>query len=145
MARKPQAALSNRHGPRNAQPAGRVLARKIQELTDDGDELALFAISVFRCATPADKARLGEQLGIEITDRIRLDMFEWLSVRGFGMPLQAVEITVEDDRTVTDEELLAQLLASFPPAELRAAAARAEAAQALLSAAQEPPEVPEVH
>ena len=141
MSHKSSSALRARSGPRNAQPAGRILARKIQELTNDGDELAQFAIRIFRCATPAAKASLQEEIGIEITDRIRLDMHDWLTVRGFGMPLQAIEITMEDDRTISDEELLAQLLASFPPAELRAAAARAEAAAAILDAAKEPAEV----
>lgn len=140
-ARKVSTALANRSGPRNAQPAGRVLARRIQELTKDGEELAQFAIRIFRAATATAKKRLEDEIGIEITDRIRLDMFEWLTIRGFGMPLQAVEITVEDDRTLSDEDLLAQLLASFPPSDLRAAADRAEAAQALLESAQEPPKV----
>lgn len=107
--------------------AGRMLARKIQELTDNGDELATFAIGLFRANSIADKVDAMRRYGLEnITDQMRLEMFNWLSDRGFGKPMQAIDITIDDDRSMSDEELIDSLLRSFGVEELRAAAERME-------------------
>lgn len=110
--------------------AGRILARKVQELTDNGADLAVFANDVFRAGSPGDRIDACRKYGLEkLTDDMRLAMFNWLSDRGFGKPMQSVDIVIEDDRETTDEDLLAELLRSFDPAELRAAADRLDAAR----------------
>jgi hypothetical protein len=54
------------------------MARLIRTETRDGAELVEYALKVFRDP--------------EASERSRVDMHAWLSDRGFGKPLQSVEI-----------------------------------------------------
>lgn len=111
--------------------AHRVMSRAIQEATRNGEELVEWALMVFRCSF-GQRAALASKLGLEkIDDALKLEVFNWLSDRGFGRPMQAIDITIDDDRSISDEELIDQLLRSFGPDELKAAAERMEKAAAL--------------
>jgi Family of unknown function (DUF5681) len=78
-------------------PGGRPrgLVKKIREETEDGEDLADFLLRVFR----------GEVDGVKLKDRI--EAATWLADRGFGRPVQAMNIeTFEIDLTrLTDEQL----------------------------------------
>ena len=78
-------------------PGGRPrgLVKKIREETDDGEDLADFLLHVFR----------GEVEGVKLKER--LEAATWLADRGFGRPVQAMNIeTFEIDLTrLTDEQL----------------------------------------
>lgn len=113
--------------------AHRAMSRYIQDETQNGAELARFALEILRCRR-GEKAALAERFGLdEITDALKMELFNWLSDRGFGKPMQALDITIDDDRSISDEELIDQLLRSFGPDELKAAAARMEKTAALAS------------
>ena len=110
------------------QAAHRLMSRYIQEETNNGEELARWALDILRCRLQ-DRETLCERLGLEsITDAMKLEMHAWLADRGFGKPLQALDITIDDDASVSDEQLIDQLLRSFGPEALRAAAERIEKA-----------------
>lgn len=76
------------------------MARMIRTATRDGAELVEYALAVFR--DPA------------ASERSRVDMHAWLSDRGFGKPLQSVEIggdidvmqAMRDVAKLSDEELI---------------------------------------
>ena len=111
--------------------AHRAMSRYIQDETNNGEELARFALEILRCRR-SDKADLAERFGLdEITDALKMELFNWLADRGFGKPMQAIDITIDDDRAISDEQLIDELLRSFGPEALRSAAERMEKTAAL--------------
>ena len=120
--------MANNQKPRNSNTAaGRALARVIQDLTDNGAELAQFAYDVWKAGGVSGRLEVIRKYGLEnLTDEMRLEMFDWLTIRGFGAPMQAVEVTIDDDRSLSDQDLIDAFLRSFSPDDLRAAAERAE-------------------
>jgi len=82
---------------RSGNPGGRPkgLVKKIREETDDGEQIADFVLHVFR----------GEVEGVRLKDRV--EAATWLADRGFGRPVQAMNIeSFEIDLTrLTDEQL----------------------------------------
>jgi hypothetical protein len=67
------------------------MARLIREATRDGAELVEFALKVFRDENTTDKSREWAH--------------EWLSDRGFGKPMQAVDMTVNDNNEMSSKPL----------------------------------------
>ncbi len=66
----------------SGKPAGfRGLARKIKDETRNGDELVEFAVKVLRNETAETRDRLAA--------------LQWLSDRGFGKPLQSIELSAD--------------------------------------------------
>ena len=59
------------------------LAAVIRKKTNDGEELVDFALGVLR----NKKASIGD----------RLEALEWLSVRGFGQPVQPVQLSGDEN------------------------------------------------
>lgn len=111
--------------------AHRAMSRYIQDETGNGEELARFALEILRCRR-SDKPALAERFGLdEITDALKMELFNWLADRGFGKPMQAIDITIDDDRQISDEQLIDELLRSFGPEALRSAAERMEKTAAL--------------
>ncbi len=111
--------------------AHRAMSRYIQDETQNGAELARFALEILRCRR-SEKPELAERFGLdEITDALKMELFNWLSDRGFGKPMQAIDITIDDDRQISDEQLIDELLRSFGPEALRSAAERMERVQKL--------------
>lgn len=110
-------------GNKGGRPKGfKGLAREIQERTGDGRDLVEFALKVFK----------GEPLvegGPTPKLELRWQALEWLSDRGFGKPVQSIDLNVSeggpthmDLRQATPEELavlekfaLAQIAASGAP------------------------------
>lgn len=86
-------------------PAGRPkgfagLASAIAKHTRDGEELVEFALSVLR----------GEvNNGEEPSTRDRLEALKWLAVRGFGQPVQPVELTGKDGGPIATKQVRANL------------------------------------
>jgi hypothetical protein len=81
-------------------PGGRPkgLVKKIREDTDDGEQIADFVLRVFR----------GEMEGVRLKDRI--DAATGLADRGFGKPVQAMEIeNLNIDYTKLNEEQLERI------------------------------------
>ena len=113
-----------RSGNPNGRPKGfKGLAREIQQRTDDGRELVEFALKVFK-GEPVTEG--GQVPKLEL----RWQALEWLSDRGFGKPVQSVDLNVSeggpshmDLRNASPEELavlerfaLAQIAESGAPA-----------------------------
>lgn len=67
-------------------PGGRPkgLASRIREATRDGEDLVAFALRVFNAEIP----------GVKIEHR--LEALQWLSDRGWGKPVQSVELTGQE-------------------------------------------------
>ena len=91
------------------------LAALINAETNGGHELVTFALKVLRGSPLTVTIGEGEDAKIETvvpTVKERLTALDWLGDRGFGKPLQAIELTGADGKAMrvsvtdlTDEEL----------------------------------------
>lgn len=96
--------------------AARSLARKIQAATRDGDELLDFALTVYR-ANPITMPTVAATYGIEtVSLRDKQWAHDWLSDRGYGRAVQAIDLIGEQDHG-TDGELIVALLKTLSPSE----------------------------
>jgi hypothetical protein len=83
----------------------RGLVQRIREATDNGQQLADFILDVFR----------GEVEGVKLRDRV--EAATWLADRGFGRPVQAMNVeTVEIDLSKLSDEQLDRPARGEPPA-----------------------------
>jgi hypothetical protein len=81
------------------------MVQKIREATDDGEQIADFILCVFR----------GEVEGLKLKDR--LEAATWLADRGFGKPVQAMNVeTFQIDLSTLSDEQLERLERGEPPA-----------------------------
>lgn len=88
-------------------PGGRPrgMVQKIREATDDGEQIADFILQVFH----------GEVEGVKLKDR--LEAATWLADRGFGKPVQAMNVeTFQIDLSTLSDEQLERLERGEPPA-----------------------------
>src|SRR6185436_19059244 len=86
---------------RSGNPGGRPkgLVRAIRDQTRDGEELVRFMLRVFR----------GELEGAKLRDR--LDAATWLADRGFGRPVQGMELSGKDGDALIPLEMLRAVMA----------------------------------
>lgn len=82
-------------------PGGRPkgLVRAIREQTDDGEQLVVFMLRVFR----------GDVEGVKVRDQI--EAATWLADRGFGKPVQALEHSGRDGEALIPVDLIQAVLA----------------------------------
>ncbi len=73
--------------------------REIREQTNDGEELVAFMLRVFR----------GELKAARLRDR--LDAATWLSDRGFGKPVQAMEHSDKDGEALISLAMIQAVVA----------------------------------
>jgi len=77
--------------PKGRSPGFKGMAKYIRSQTNDGEELADFALMVFR---NADKT---------YTHVHQWDALKWLADRGFGKPVQAIDLnTVDNGKSLPD-------------------------------------------
>ena len=87
--------------PRAQTDAARKLARMIHEETRGGAELVEFAVAVYRHPVGPVEVGAGMKSGgalhglTEVTADDKHRMHLWLSERGFGKPLQSIDLTGE--------------------------------------------------
>lgn len=103
----------NRSGrPKGQRDAAKAIARRIQADTRDGAELVDFALAILR-HNPTNAAECTAVHGLaEVTLRDKRWAMDWLTDRGFGKPIQPLDLVDEpeavaplDLSNVSDEDL----------------------------------------